>query len=151
MRLTSSMVSAHAGHPALNTSIFRFAVMMKSPFKESKKLFDEEPGTQVRHPTSLRRRGQAFQTDAATSTASPQYVVVLESKANFPASRELFHPSRTPMAAPPCEAKAVTICSMDGAPSNRTPPLWYRRQDAPAPLAEFSATSFPSTRTVGDP
>ena len=60
--------------------------MMMSPFKESKKLLDEEAGTQAGHLASMRPRGQAFQTDTATSTASPPYVAVLESKANFPAS-----------------------------------------------------------------
>src|SRR6516164_6145274 len=83
-----------------------------------------------------RRRGQTKKANAIPGTAV----------------KELFQPSRpAAMEAPLREAKAVTISSTDGAPSNRTPPLRYRRQDAPAPLAEFSATSFPSTRTGGDP
>ena len=59
---------------------------MMSPFKESKKLLDEEAGTQAGHLASMRPRGQAFQIDAAISIASPPYVAALESKANFPAS-----------------------------------------------------------------
>jgi hypothetical protein len=35
--LTSSIVSAHVGHPALNTSISRFIVMILSPSEELKK------------------------------------------------------------------------------------------------------------------
>ena len=58
---------------------------MMSPFKELKKLIDEEPGTQAEHPACL-GRGQAFQIDAATNTASPPYVAASESKANFPVS-----------------------------------------------------------------
>jgi hypothetical protein len=39
------MASALKGHPALNTSSFRFAVMIKPPFKESKKTENYPHGT----------------------------------------------------------------------------------------------------------